>query len=403
MRKVSTFLDILLRPIWKWVFVVPFQIVGWLSYFRPDIVENPSINALLDWMAWYWWVIIGLLIAIIWGAIQATQVKLALENGSTPSQDIVRENKIAPDVEIDIERIMLADGYSVGFPGDRTQEYSFTIINESGEDIKECYVTLDASARRISEDDEWEIEQIKLIDAPFRWTKSGASSSGRLNIEGGDRATFALGRSTQHSAMDTQTGKSVPFFQFLLALHGEEDNGGSYDLLINYFYRLLITIRSKEQDGKRLPDVSYELYLRPTASAGPAGGLEVQGQVRVSKEQDTTITDRKILIGKLHGRREIGIPLRNAGKTKLHQNTVDAWWQEFLKWKEETKNTIGLLDSNRARKWAKLGTFTPKRGFPQAISRRHEKRLQMFDAWLDRLDLEIDYWEQKVANDEKKG
>ncbi len=94
-----------------------------------------------------------------------------------------KPSEISREIEIDPEGIMLADGYSMGFPADRVQEYSSTVINESGTDLKECYVVLDESARRVSEDDDWEMEQRKLVDAPFRWNKSGASR--RMGLQSG--------------------------------------------------------------------------------------------------------------------------------------------------------------------------------------------------------------------------
>lgn len=194
--------------------------------------------------------------------------------------DAVKTRLASGERTFDIEGIKLAGGNAVSFPEKRAQEYSFTVINESGEDISECYVSLDKSVRRVSEDDEWEVEQVKLIDAPFRWSKEGASSSGRLDIEDGDRASFVLGRSTAYPATNVQTKATDWFYQFDLALHGSHDQSGGFELLVGWFYKLLITIRSKDQNGARLPDVSYDLYLRPTSSYGPMGGLDLLGMER---------------------------------------------------------------------------------------------------------------------------
>ena len=193
---------------------------------------------------------------------------------------------VARETEIDFEGIMLSDARSVSFPDDRAQEYNLTVINESGADITECYVVLDESALRFDESDEWELEQVKLIDAPFRWNKMGVSPSGRLDIEDGDRASFTLGRSIQYWVTDAKTKKNAPLFQFRLTLHGQEDTGGGYELLVNYFYRLLIAIRAKDKNGRRLPDVRYDLYVRPTESTGPLGGLDVYDQVRRSERSN---------------------------------------------------------------------------------------------------------------------
>ncbi len=69
----------------------------------------------------------------------------------------------------------------------------------------------------------------------------------------------------------------------------------------------------------------------------------------------------------------------------MHQDSIESWWEDHLEWRYKSIYTIGLLDKNIATKWAVLDTFTPKRPFPAAISPDHRKKLQMFDAWLERL------------------
>lgn len=194
--------------------------------------------------------------------------------------DAVKTRLASGERTFDIEGIKLAEGASVSFPEDRAQEYNFTVINESGEDITECYVSLDETMRRISEDDEWEVEQVKLVDSPFRWNKDGVSAMGRLNIEDGDRASFVLGRSTSYPATNAQTKATDWLYIFTLALHGSHDQSGGFELGMGWRYKLIITVRSKDQYGVRLPEVSYDLYLRPTSSYGPMGGLDIQGVER---------------------------------------------------------------------------------------------------------------------------
>jgi len=184
----------------------------------------------------------------------------------------------------DIDKLTLSEGYSVDFPAERVQEYHFTVNNETGKDLKECYVILDESARRINGKDEWEIEQHKMVDRPFRWNKDSNSSNGRLDIEERERASFSLGQSTRYSAMNVQTKQNEAMFEFGLTLYGEGDAGG-FGLLMNWHYRLLIAIRSKNTAGEKLPDASYYLYVRPTESSGPAGGLKVDGVVRIERSE----------------------------------------------------------------------------------------------------------------------
>ena len=50
---------------------------------------------------------------------------------------------------------------------------------------------------------------------------------------------------------------------------------------------------------------------------------------------------------------------------------------------------MAMLDSSKASQWGTLGLYTKRRGFPNAINARHRKYLEMFDAWLDRLQAAI--------------
>lgn len=98
-----------------------------------------------------------------------------------------------------------------------------------------------------------------------------------------------------------------------------------------------------------------------------------------------SLTDNIAIINTLVALRKKGVELRNQGEILMHQDRVEPWWKEHLEWRKKVENTIGLLDNNIAAKWAVLDTFTPKRPFPKAISPDHRKKLQMFDAWLERL------------------
>ena len=124
--------------------------------------------------------------------------------------------------------------------------------------------------------------------------------------------------------------------------------------------------------------------------------LLVSSPFMIIREQDNkianlkSVSDRKSIIGKLVELREEGTKLRNSGQTILHQSGIEPWWGKHLEWREKTKATIALLDPNKANQWGILNTYIPKRGFPNAINNLHRKYLQMFDAWLDRLQEVID-------------
>lgn len=116
----------------------------------------------------------------------------------------------------------------------------------------------------------------------------------------------------------------------------------------------------------------------------------------IIKEQDGLIaslkfiSDRKSIIGNLVELRKEGTELRNRGETLFHQSEIEPWWNLHLKWREKTKATMALLDPNKANQWETLNLYTPRRDFPKALNGQHRKYLQMFDVWLDRLQVEID-------------
>ena len=92
------------------------------------------------------------------------------------------------------------------------------------------------------------------------------------------------------------------------------------------------------------------------------------------------------IINRIIELRSEGVKIRNRGQALVYQNSVQSWWQDHLDWRDKAVKAIGLLDKNLADSWKVLGTFTPKRDFPNALSPEHKHKLLMFDAWLVRLD-----------------
>lgn len=123
--------------------------------------------------------------------------------------------------------------------------------------------------------------------------------------------------------------------------------------------------------------------------------LALNAPFRIIKEQDSIIssfekvTDREVVIARLTDLWTEGTALRNKGEGLMHESRVEPWWNEHLEWRNKTKTTMALLDKNMARQWWTLGTYIAKRAFPHALSPIHAKRLQMFDAWLERLNEKI--------------
>jgi hypothetical protein len=130
-------------------------------------------------------------------------------------------------------------------------------------------------------------------------------------------------------------------------------------------------------------------------------GLLLIAPFTILKEQDgiisslEKITDRKSIIGQLSSLWVEGTALRNKGESLMHESRVETWWNDHTEWRNRTKSTIALLDPSKASQWWTLGTYTPRRNIPQAFSPLHEKRIQMFDAWLERLSLLIQEFQKE--------
>ena len=72
-----TFLEIIFKPVWKWLVSMPLELIGLLTFINPDwgsIINYPSISSNL---AWYWLVIIGL---TIWGIATAWEATKRLRD-----------------------------------------------------------------------------------------------------------------------------------------------------------------------------------------------------------------------------------------------------------------------------------------------------------------------------------
>jgi hypothetical protein len=112
-------------------------------------------------------------------------------------------------------------------------------------------------------------------------------------------------------------------------------------------------------------------------------------------EQDSIISsfekiaDRQSILSRLTELFSDGTNLRNRGEALMHESRVEPWWNEHLEWRNKTKTTMSLLNPNMANQWWTLGLYNPRRLFPHALNPLHAKRLQMFDAWLDRLQENI--------------
>lgn len=118
---------------------------------------------------------------------------------------------------------------------------------------------------------------------------------------------------------------------------------------------------------------------------------------RIIKEQDHIIKRyenvKKQIVEDLAILRTSGVKLRNKGQTLMHEGGLEPWWQEFLLWQDEVKNTISKINRSDAESWYVLDEYTPTISRGNVLSLKHKKYLDMFDAWLRRLKNLIDKYQ----------
>lgn len=127
--------------------------------------------------------------------------------------------------------------------------------------------------------------------------------------------------------------------------------------------------------------------------------FRIMGEQVATIERFRTLANRSDLLSAVHDQLEEGIPLSNLGQSRMSVQSELQWWEDFEAWKVDTRDAISMLDTGRARRWAKLGRYTPIRRFPQALNRQHEKHIQMADVWIVRLQEEVDYWDERLKEE----
>jgi hypothetical protein len=90
----NTFLEIVFKPVWKWLIGMPLEIIGILTFINPDwgnLINYPSISRIISW---YWWVIAGLLVWGIGTAWEAAQkiARLREELDHVPTVKAIADN-----------------------------------------------------------------------------------------------------------------------------------------------------------------------------------------------------------------------------------------------------------------------------------------------------------------------
>jgi hypothetical protein len=69
---MKTIIEILIKPAWKWIIVLPLETIGVVKFFFPASRPFLTWPILSEMLAWYWWIIVGLFLLVLFTAIEAS-------------------------------------------------------------------------------------------------------------------------------------------------------------------------------------------------------------------------------------------------------------------------------------------------------------------------------------------
>lgn len=301
------FVDALTKPMWKWFAGFFMTAISVVVFFYPDLQSKlnwPALTMLLSPSRWF---IVGVVLwtlATTWEATKKIyEFKKSQENTKSHSsvQSVgqrsgVTANKIEMlhygDVYIDnrdknndspklaeigspiFEKIILADSWSIQYPNSKyhnvsQEEYQFTFINESGQDLKKCFILLDEMKIKSElSHGKWETRGRNAFDKPFIWNRKNISSDGKIGIEDGDRASFTLAVSTCSPVLNVTENRNDYYYDFQLTMFDDTN----VFLYSGWEHRLIISFRARYGNKKNIIPVRYCLLVIPK---GEQDGLKI--------------------------------------------------------------------------------------------------------------------------------
>jgi hypothetical protein len=154
-----------------------------------------------------------------------------------------------------LENLRLADGMPHDSIWREYEEHSLTIINDTGRDIKKCYIMLDEVAWKNFKN-RWEVVTKDVFSKPFKWNRNGVVD-GKIDMDNGDRASFVIISHNEYSIYNTTHKNNEVQTNFNFVFFGDEQ------FLIGYGsnIRLRISVRGKDESGESFEPVIFLLYV----------------------------------------------------------------------------------------------------------------------------------------------
>jgi hypothetical protein len=173
----------------------------------------------------------------------------------TVASQALRRIRIRHGIRVDVRKLRLADGMPHGAIWRAYQEHSLTLINETGHDLKRCYVMLDEVAWKNFRN-RWEVVTKDVFSKPFKWNRKGVVE-GKVDIDSGERASFIIIAHNQYSVYNTTEKRDNVQTDFAFMFADDEHFRIGYGSDI----RMRISIRGKSEDGQSFEPVIYRLFV----------------------------------------------------------------------------------------------------------------------------------------------
>lgn len=180
--------------------------------------------------------------------------------------------------KLDLQKLRIAEGIITNYPSSNhpnitREEFSLTLVNETGQNLENCFILLDELLARDNEKiNEWKLISKKIFDKPFRWNKNDVSPNGKINLVNNERASFILISSVRFPALNVTENKNEYPVDYSFGFLGDE----GHRLNTGLHYKLLIGIRAKDGGGKDIL-IGYYIDIYPHSSKG----LDIQKFSRV--------------------------------------------------------------------------------------------------------------------------
>ncbi len=157
--------------------------------------------------------------------------------------------------EIDLNKLKLADSMLRRSSWVDYDEYSLTLINDTGGDIKRCYVMLDEVLWKNFKG-RWEVMEKEVYSKPFK-PKISNTVDGKIDLDNRDRVDFVFISHNEYPILNSTINRNEIETNFDFVFFGDEHINIGYgpDL------RLKISIRGKDENEKNFEPILYDLYL----------------------------------------------------------------------------------------------------------------------------------------------